>query len=280
MSWHVDTDLLSRYAARDLDAAAAWSVESHVTACPDCRAKITQHSLVPSDRLTAIARRVQTRLDAPTPSAVERFLQVVGVPQHLARLLAATPSLTLSWLAAVGFVLAVAVVSARWGWQPQNPMDRSLLLFLTVAPLVPLAGIAAAFGPNVDPTYEIGLAAPMRSGRLLLVRAVAVLASSLLIAGACAVFLPTLGWTVVAWIVPALAVSATTLALSTSVSPLWAASTVGAIWLLLVLGSEAVADVRFAAFGTSGQAVAATVLAVATAVVWSGRDRFEQEVQV
>lgn len=279
MSWHVDTELLRRYAVRDLDAAAAWSVESHVTACSDCRAKVTDSSLIPTERVTAIARRVQIRLDAPRPTPVERFLQAVGVPTHLARLLAATPSLTLSWLAAVGFVLAVAVVATHWGWQPQEPMDRSPLLFLTVAPLVPLAGIAAAFGPNVDPTYEIGLAAPMRSGRLLLVRSVAVLASSLAIAGACAAFLPTLGWTVAAWILPALAVSAATLALSTSVSPLWASSTVGATWLLLVVGSEAFADFRLAAFGTSGQFVAAVVLAGATAVVWSGRERYEHEVQ-
>lgn len=279
MSWHVDADRLRRYARRELDPASAWSVESHVTGCHECRAEVMSGSLVPAARVGAIAQRVRVRVDAPTPTPVERVLEAVGVPSHLARLLAATPSLTLSWLAAVGFVLVTAVIAARAGWQPLDPDDRSPLLFLTLAPLVPLAGIAAAYGPNVDPTYEIGLAAPMRSGRLLLLRAVAVLASSLAIAGASAALLPALGWIVAAWILPALAVSATSLALSTTLPPLWASSTVGATWLLLVAGSEALTDVRLAAFGTTGQLVAGAVLAVAGAVVWRWRDRLEQEVQ-
>jgi hypothetical protein len=56
-----------------------------------------------------------------------------------------------------------AVLAAQVGSGP----DASLA-FLTVAPLLPLAGIAMAYGPGIDPTYEIGLAAPMRSLRLLL----------------------------------------------------------------------------------------------------------------
>ena len=48
-----------------------------------------------------------------------------------------------------------------------------------------------AYGPGIDPTYEIGLAAPMRGLRLLL-RAAAVVRASAVLAAAASLALP--GW--------------------------------------------------------------------------------------
>ena len=71
-------------------------------------------------------------------------------------------------------LLAFAALAAR--------EDRpGLVFFLALAPLIPVAGIAAAFGPGVDPTFEIGLAAPLRSSKLLLIRCTAVLVASLVL---------------------------------------------------------------------------------------------------
>src|SRR5439155_1248129 len=82
-----------------------------------------------------------------------------GVPDHLARLLAATPSLRVSWFGATVVALGFSILAA---YGKQDP-----LMFLIVAPILPLAGVAAAFGPHVDPAYEVGLSCPVRTSRLL-----------------------------------------------------------------------------------------------------------------
>ena len=108
---------------------------------------------------------------------MERALLALRVPEHAARLLAATPSLRLSWLLAEAMALGFAVLAANVA--SGNDADVVRFLFLVVAALLPVAGIAAAFGPGVDPAYEIGAAAPMRADVLLAMRALAVLTTSL-----------------------------------------------------------------------------------------------------
>ena len=50
--------------------------------------------------------------------------------------------------------------------------DGGLGLFLLVAPLIPVAGVAAAYGPSSDPSYEAVLASPYPMVRLVLLRTV------------------------------------------------------------------------------------------------------------
>src|SRR4030095_9140979 len=152
-AWHADDELLAAYDEQRLDAAARWSVEAHLTSCAGCRLQ---------------ARGLGAEAGVPG-----RLLVRLGVAEHTARLLAATPALRGSWLLAVATVLAFAVLAA---WT--TPGQDANLAFLCVAPLLPLAGIAVAYGPGIDPTYEIGLAAPLRSFRLLLLRAAAVLGAA------------------------------------------------------------------------------------------------------
>ena len=83
----------------------------------------------------------------------------------------------------------------------QRRRERRRTAFLVLAPLLPLAGVAAAYGRDVDPTYEIGLAAPMRSFGLLLVRALAVLATtSVMAAVAGARARRACSWSAAAWL--------------------------------------------------------------------------------
>lgn len=266
--WHIDARLLLAYAAGRLDDDVQWSVEAHVTACDRCRRAAAQSALVPDERLEAIWQQVAAVVDAPSPGVVERLLLAVGVPDALARLLAATPSLTASWLLAVAAVVATTVAVAWVG--PESPLP-----FLAAAPLLPLAGVAAAYGPGVDPTYEIGLAAPLRSGRLLLVRAVAVTAASLLVAGAGALALPTLGWQAAGFILPALATTTVMLAASTLVAPLPAAAAVGATWLGLVTVVEVRSTIPLAVFSGAGQLLALVLAAAAGIAVAVRRRRFD-----
>ena len=152
-----------------------------------------------------------------------------------------------------------------------------MVLYLVTAPLFPLAGIAAAYGPGIDPTYEIGLSAPMRSFRLLLIRAIAVLVTTMGLVGVSALALPRLDWTAAAWLLPALALSSSVLALGTAVRPIAAASWLSAVWVAGVLGVELAAAGELVAFRATGQIVCAVVALAAVALVIARRDRFEVE---
>ena len=99
MSWHVETEVLEGYASGSADDAHAFSIEAHVLACADCRARMSK--LVEPERVERMWAEVEDRLDAPRPTYVERLLRRAGASDHVARLLAATPSLSLSWLGAV-----------------------------------------------------------------------------------------------------------------------------------------------------------------------------------
>lgn len=267
-NWHVTPELLDAYAAGRLDATGRWSVEAHITDCEACRHTTAGEGLVPRTRLDAIWRDVAAVVDAPAPTPVERLLLVLGVPDALARLLAATPSLTASWLLAVTAVVGTTVAVAWTG-------GASPLLFLVVTPLMPLAGVAAAFGPGIDPTYEIGLAAPLRSGRLLLVRAVAVTATSFVVAGIGGLALPTLDWHVAAWILPSLATTSLMLALATWIPPLLAAGGVGATWVGIVILTELEAAGTLVAFDPAGQVAALVLTTAAAAAALVRRQRFD-----
>ena len=257
MSSHIEARMLDAYAAGDVDAAHAFSIEAHVVECAACQAAIS--SAVDPLRLDRVWRDVEDRLDAPRAGPVESVLTRIGVAGHLARLLAATPSLTLSWLASVTVVLAVAVLLAQEG-------ERGLLVFLCVAAVLPVAGVAAAFGRGLDPTYELAVAAPLSSVRLLLIRAAAVLTVTILLAGAAALGLPGFGWTAAAWLLPSLGLTILSLALATYVAPLTAFGTVSGAWISGVALNAFVSQERLAAFGGEAQ-VAFALLACCAAVV-------------
>ena len=176
-AWHADGEVLAAYRDGRLDAAGRWSVEAHLTSCAACR--LQARALVDPARLRRLRAALIEAVDVPRAGVVERLLVRLGVADHTARLLAATPALRGSWLLAVAATLAFAVLAA---WVSRGP--DATLGFLCVAPLLPLAGIAVAYGPGIDPTYEIGLAAPLRSFRLLLLRAATVLGTSTLLAAA------------------------------------------------------------------------------------------------
>ncbi len=266
MSTHVDTRLLAAYADGDVEAAHAFSIEAHVVECAVCQVAIAQAA--DASRLERVWSDVEERLDAPRVGRVEAALVRIGVPGHLARLLAATPSLTLSWLAAVIVVLACGVLLAQQG-------ERGLLMFLCVAALLPLAGVAAAFGRGVDPTYELAVAAPFSSVRLLLIRAAAVLAVTITLAGAAALALPGFGWSAAAWLLPSLGLTIVSLALATYVAPLTAFAAVSATWIGVVLLSALATGERLAAFGAGAQVAFALLACCAAAVLALRRDHLE-----
>ncbi|MDQ3708796.1 MAG: zf-HC2 domain-containing protein [Actinomycetota bacterium] len=261
-AWHAGAHLLHRYATGDVDPSLAASLEAHVQACGRCRADIA--GCVAGERLARGLDGLLAALDSPRPGPVERLLRLVGVSEHHARLLAATPSLRLSWLLAIAVALAFAVGAAHLASDPRAGVD----LFLVIAPLLPLAGVAAAYGPGVDPTYDIGVAAPLSGWRLLLLRAAAVLSTTTMLGTIGAVSLPGPGWAVAAWLLPSLALTLTSLALSTALSPLRGAGVVAAGWLVFVtVGLTGQSPALLTAPALQGAAGVAALLAVAVLIV-------------
>ncbi len=265
MSWHVDETTLAAYSAGRAGASAAASTEAHLTSCAACRARLAP--AVEPSRLAAIWDQVDDRVELANLPWFERSLVRLGAGEDTARLLAATPSLTTSWLAASALSVAFAVLAA-------GTADHGLLLYLTLAPMLPVAGVAAAYGRFADPAHELAVAAPYSLLRLLLLRSTAVVASTVVITAVGSLALLGQGWAAVAWLLPALALSASTLALSARVAPVWAGATVLTTWVAAVLVVRRAGGDDLAAFGAAGQLVALAVLALATVAVLHARPTF------
>lgn len=257
-AWHADPATLGRYARGGLAPAATSSVEAHLLACPRCRAGVA-HEVSPA-RLDTIWAAVADVVDSPRPTLVERLLVRLGMRDHTARLVAATPSLTAAWTLSVAGALAFALLAAQSG-------PRGVLFFLALAPVLPVAGVAAAYGRDTDPTYDVALAAPYPSFRLLLLRTGTVLASTVVLAGLAALLLPAAPALAVAWLLPALALSTSTLVLSARLPAPAAAGVVVALWLGAVLGAFRATGSPYAAFGAVGQTAALAAVAVSIALI-------------
>ncbi|MBT2908112.1 MULTISPECIES: hypothetical protein [Streptomyces] len=265
--WHVPEDDLRAYARGGLEAPALWSADTHLTACAHCRAVLA--GLGDTVALDDGWERLDAELDAPRPGLLESLLLRLGVRDHTARLLAATPALRRSWLGAVSAVLLLTVAVTA---------GRRPTLFLALAPLLPLAGVALSYGPRMDPTYEMAVVAPMHGFRLLMIRTVAALTAGLGLNGLATLALPGYGLLALSWLLPALALTATALALSARLGPVLAPALTGGGWAALLVTADAVRSgthETLAPFTAAGQGVSAAVAVLAAGLLVLLRDRFD-----
>ncbi|MFF6999468.1 zf-HC2 domain-containing protein [Streptomyces sp. NPDC008313] len=269
-TWHVPEDDLGAYTRGELTPPVLWSTDTHLAACARCRE--TMAGLTDQATLDRGWERLDAELDAPRPGRVESLLLRLGVTDTTARLLTATPVLRRSWLGAVAAVLVMTVVAAN-----TVPAAHSPALFLALAPLLPLAGVALSYGPALDPTYEMAVVSPLHGFRLLLIRTVAVLAVGLGLNGLATLALPGYGLRALAWLLPALALTATGLALTPRLGPVLAPALTGGAWVGLLVFAEATtgATETLAPFTAVGQGVAAVVAALSAGLLYRARDRFD-----
>lgn len=230
-AWHLDDDLLDTYAeGRPLTPALAASVETHLERCDRCQARLVPGA--DSARLVALWADVVDAVDAPRPTWAERLLVRAGVSPQTARLVAVTPSLQPSWVGGTAVALLLALLATHSG-------ERGVALFLALAPVLPVAAVAVAFGPRTDPLHEVAVAAPYSSYRLLLVRSAAVVAATLVLAVPATLLVPSTPLVAAAWLLPALALTCTSLALATRVDPVVSSAALSTGWLLLALSGLA-----------------------------------------
>jgi hypothetical protein len=264
MTWHTNVAMLRGYQSGALSAARAASVETHLAACADCQASLA--TVVDPARIERTWSAIADRLDGSTTPA-EAILVRLGISEPRARLVAMTPSLrTPSLLALVALLALVTLTNAVDGGNP-----NAFYAFLVLAPLLPLVGVAAMFHSAADPARELTAATPTPAFELLLIRTLAIVAATTVLTSVAAVPLP-FGWQAGAWLLPALGLTALTLALSTWMPTHWAGVGLGLAWLTAGVASwqfnRLDADVlaRFAALRPGGQLLFAA-LAVAGAVL-------------
>lgn len=201
----------------------------HVSTCRACQVRASRSGTdVDLGRVwTGLAAAVW----AKPVGRVERLATLALRSPGLARALATTPSLVLSWILASAAVFAVGAL-ATYG------TDTPWVALL--APALAGIGVAYAYGPGVDPAFELGRTMPVSDRMVLLVRCLAVcgtdavlgLVASLVAGQALGL---TLGWLLPMTAVSALALAAATLARSANVGV--AAALAG--WAVVVLGGAA-----------------------------------------
>lgn len=262
-TWHAPPDVLQRYATGAIDDITACSIEAHLERCAVCRDAMaaSADALLVEAMWDGIVDRVDERR---RPRVIERVLRRIGFDDGTARLVAATPALQLAWIAAVAVIVGIVVLACG--------VADSDAPFLALAPLLPLAGVAAAFA-GADPAGEIGAATPLFGFGLVLRRSEVVLVTAfgILLVGALA--LPGFEPRDAGWVLPALALSFTTIALSGRYRVIPTASVLGGAWLVGISllwyldghGSSLAETEAFAAagqllFGLAGVAALAVVL--------------------
>lgn len=228
-TWHVHDDLLAAYVAGQLDAVVGASVEQHLTRCADCRASTTP--LVDPQLLARGWDAIRDTVQSPVLPLPVRLARRCGLPEPTAVLLAAATSLRTAWVVGSFVALGFATLAVMLAG------GQLLAPFLLVAPLVPVIGVAAAYGPQQDPLETLVVTAPYGRTRLILVRTLAVLATVLPFTVLLGFFLPGPAWLAAAWLGPAVALVPTLLALSSFVGPRTGAGVVTLAWSAVVVFS-------------------------------------------
>jgi hypothetical protein len=179
--------------------------------------------------------RVTTAVWRRQPGLVERAAAKLLRSPGLARALVTTPSLLLPWLIASAVVLtagAAATVSTGRPW------------VALLAPAVAAAGIAYAYGPGIDPAWELSRSMAVSDRMVLLVRALAVFALDAVLGVAASAASGTAVGITFGWLIPMTAMCALALATATVTRSAHAGVAAGLAGWTITLLSGQVADGR------------------------------------
>ena len=203
----------------DMDAAGPpWASAPWDTAPAD----------VDLDRVwTGVAAQVWCR----DPGWVERLTGRLLRSPGLARALVATPSLLLAWIIATVVVLFAGAGATLVTGTPYVAL---------LAPAVAAAGIAYAYGPGIDPAWELSQSLAVSDRMVLLVRALAVFAMDAALGLAAAAASGAAAAVAFGWLVPMTAVCALALAAATVARSANVGVAAGvAAWVIAVLSGRA-----------------------------------------
>ena len=227
--WHTDDGLIDRYLHGSLDLGLSASIEAHLMACDDCRENLaTRVQPQVTYRIDQAYADMRESVQVPRIPWTVRMLRRLGMSETTAVLIAAARSMSTAWMLATVVVLTFAALAVF------TDNDAGRAAYLIIAPLIPVAGVVAAFGPSNDPLAEVTKATPFPAARLVLLRAGAVAATSVPLAVGVGIATPGTLWLAFAWLAPALAFILIVLTASTWVDPIVAGGAVAITWATAV----------------------------------------------
>jgi hypothetical protein len=175
----------------------------------------------------SVAAEVWRRQPAWPERLAGRVLRSAG----LARALVTTPSLLLGWVIATVVVLLTGAVATLGTGTPYVPL---------LAPAVAAAGIAYAYGPGIDPAWELSQSMAVSDRMVLLVRALAVFALNAMLGLAASAVSGVAAALTFGWLIPMTAACAVALAAATLTRSANAGVAAGlAAWAIAVLTGRA-----------------------------------------
>lgn len=253
---HASRELITAYVVGDpsLPADRVWWLEAHLENCPLCRRQVSE---VTTARLPAIDAALDGVWTALAATAVERPAPVRS--RLLRRVRTWAPPSQRLWL-----LMGVLVVAAAIGLDLLAAPGRLPSLVLLLAPVAPLAGVAAAWSGRLDPVGELTATTPRAGLRLVLRRTAAVLA---LLIPALAAAGEITGVALALCLMPCLAFTVGTLALGTLLGVHRAAAVLGALWTVAVVVPSVLGNhlpVLLARASVPGWALAAVAAALVT----------------
>jgi hypothetical protein len=234
-TWHASGAALQGWVDGTCGPVVGASVEQHVVHCAQCRAEVAV--MVPGESLASGWEAVLATVEMPRPTLLERFLLRIGLPPADTVIIATAPRILVGWLTGLVCVLGFTFVARDVAGQ-----DGMLVAFLLAAPLLPVVGVALAYGPGADPSYDAVLATPYRMFRLVLLRTAAVLVVALPLIAAVGLLLPIATTAAVAWLLPATGFVVVVLGVSSWVNPEYAAGAIAAGWVGAVAWAVRVGD--------------------------------------
>ena len=189
------------------------------------------------------------------PGLVERLAGRALRSPGLARALVTTPSLLLGWVIASTVVLAAGIFATLGTGAP---------FVALLAPAVAAAGVAYAYGPGIDPAWELSQSMAVSDRMVLLVRVLAVFALNAALGVAGSAASGTAAAVTFGWLIPMTAVSALALAAATVTRSANAGVAAGlAAWAITVLSVRSASGQVTSAVASS--ALVLPYLAVAAA---------------
>jgi hypothetical protein len=195
------------------------------------------------------------------PGRLERAAARLLRSPGLARALLTTPSLLLGWMIATAVVLLAGVAATLGTGTPWVAL---------LAPGAAAAGIAYAYGPGIDPAWELSQSLAVGDRMVLLARTLAVFGLNAVLGLVASAASGAAASVTFGWLVPMTAVCALALAVATATrSPNTGAAAGLSGWLIVILSAHAVSGTVTAAV-TDSSLIAPYLAAAAgcAAIAW------------
>lgn len=234
--WHLDNQLLDRYADGQLPLGLQSSVEAHLQSCASCQRAAGEQ--VGHDALDPVWEGIVAEIDAPPlPLGLRLLIRCWGRDSDAVVLQGSAHGLYRPWVASVGGAIAFAILAGSVAHRFQL---ATVLLF---APLVPVLAVLVAYD-GTDPLRPLAVATPASKLRVMLLRTVAAAATAVPFTLAVTLVIPGMAAFAVIWLVPALLLTVLALISLSWFSARVTGSLVGGAWIAFVFVLHAAASLQ------------------------------------